>query len=113
MNSNLPYSSDAPTRDEVDRMVGNTVLEFGTDWCGVCRAAQRVIAQALAAHAANAPLSHLKIEDGSGRPLGRSFGITLWPTLVMLQNGREVARVVRPGNVAAIADALARLDQPA
>jgi thioredoxin 1 len=51
----------------------------------------------------------LKIEDGRGRPLGRSFGIKLWPTLVMLQDGREVARVVRPGSAREIADALARL----
>ena len=110
MNTSLPYSSDAPTRAEVDRMDGRTVLEFGTNWCGVCRSAQRVIGQALAAQAARAPLRHLKIEDGSGRPLGRSFGIKLWPTLVMPQDGREVARVVRPTSASAITDALALLD---
>ena len=106
MSAPKPYSSDEPSRAEVEAMAGNTVIEFGANWCGICQAAQPAIGNALAAHA---PLRHLKIEDGRGRPLGRSFGIKLWPTLVMLQDGREVARVVRPGSAREIADALARL----
>jgi thioredoxin 1 len=101
------YSSDEPARAEVDALPGATVLEFGANWCGICQAAQPAISGALAAHG---PLRHLKIEDGRGRPLGRSFGIKLWPTLVMLKDGREVARVVRPGGTREIAEALARLD---
>ena len=31
--------SQAPTREEIDRTPGLVVLEFGTDWCGFCRAA--------------------------------------------------------------------------
>jgi thioredoxin 1 len=108
MSTSSPYSSDEPPRAEVDAMAGSTVLEFGANWCGICQAAQRTIGDALAAHV-GAPLRHLKIEDGRGRPLGRSFGIKLWPTLVMLQDGREVARVVRPGGTREIADALAGL----
>ena len=103
----MTYSSDEPARADVDAMSGATVLEFGANWCGICQAAQRNIGDALAAHAA--PLRHLKIEDGRGRPLGRSFGIKLWPTLVLLQDGREVARVVRPGSTQAVTDALAQL----
>jgi thioredoxin 1 len=105
-----PYSGDAPRRAEVDAMAGCTVLEFGANWCGICQAAQQTIGDALAARAAQAPLRHLRIEDGPGRPLGRSFGIKLWPTLVMLKDGREVARIVRPRTKNEIADALARLD---
>jgi thioredoxin 1 len=48
---------------------------------------------------------HLKVEDGRGRPLGRAFGVRLWPTLVLLRDGEELARVVRPAG----ADALQRL----
>ena len=105
----MTYSSDEPARADVDAMSGATVLEFGADWCGICQAAQPTIHDALAAHATGTPLRHLKIEDGRGRPLGRSFGIKLWPTLVVLQDGREVARVVRPGSTQAIADALSKL----
>lgn len=107
-----PYSSDEPTRAAVDAMPGSTVLEFGANWCGICQAAQPAIGSGLATHAAGA-LRHLKIEDGRGRPLGRSFGIKLWPTLVMLQDGREVARLVRPGSAREIADALAQLGKAA
>ena len=109
MNSLPRYSDDEPARTEVDALPGHTVLEFGANWCGVCQYAQPVIADALASYRAGAPLRHLRIEDGRGRPLGRSFGIKLWPTLLMLQDGREVARVVRPVSAGEIADALARL----
>lgn len=104
-----PYSPDEPARADVDALPGSTVLEFGANWCSICQGAQRAIGEALAAHGAQAPLRHLKIEDGRGRPLGRTFGVKLWPTLVMLKDGREVARVVRPADAAAVAEALAPL----
>lgn len=109
MSAPLPYTADEPARAEVDAMAGATVLEFGANWCGICQAAQPVIGEALAAPPGGAPVRHLKIEDGRGRPLGRSFGIKLWPTLVVLQDGREVARVVRPTAARELVDALARL----
>lgn len=109
MNAFAPYSNEEPARSEVEAMPGRTVLEFGSNGCGICRSAQRTIGDALQAHAADAPLCHLKIEDGPGQPLGRSFSIRLWPTLVMLRDGQEVARVVRPRSVPDVADALARL----
>jgi thioredoxin 1 len=85
--------SDGPTRAEVDASTGPLVLEFGTEWCGFCRAAQPVIAEAFADHAG---VPHVKVEDGPGRPLGRSFRVKLWPTLIFLKDGKEVARAVRP-----------------
>lgn len=108
MNTN--YASVEPSREEVDGLPGSTLVEFGAPWCGICKAAQPLIAKALAGAE---PLRHLKIEDGSGRPLGRSFGVKLWPTLVFLRDGREVGRLVRPTSVDAISDELARLAQPA
>ena len=87
------YAPDAPTRAEVDAMPGPLLLEFGTDWCGHCRAARPSVEAAVAAHPG---VRHLRIEDGPGRPLGRSFRVKLWPTLILLRDGAEVARVVRP-----------------
>jgi thioredoxin 1 len=82
-----------PTRADIDVMPGATMLEFGTSWCGFCRAAQPLIAAALRQHPG---VRHVKIEDGSGLPLGRSFAVKLWPTLVFLRDGAEQARLVRP-----------------
>lgn len=107
MASNTEYSEAAPDRSEVDSLPGPTVIEFGTGWCGYCRAAQPLIAQAFGNHPG---VSHLKVEDGKGRPLGRSFGVKLWPTLIFLRDGSEVARLVRPTDANAIGDALARID---
>jgi thioredoxin 1 len=95
-----------PSRADIDAMAGPVVVEFGTPWCGWCRAAQPLIAAALASHPA---VRHLKVEDGSGRPLGRSFGVKLWPTLIFLSDGREVARLVRPGDLDSIRHALSRI----
>jgi thioredoxin 1 len=53
---------------------------------------------------------HLKIADASSRRLGRSFGVKLWPTLVLLADGREVARLVRPREAAGIEAALQEID---
>lgn len=100
------YAPTEPSRAEVDALAGATVLEFGTNWCGFCRAAQPHIATALQDHP---DLRHLKIEDGPGRPLGRSFRVKLWPTLVFLRDGQEVARVTRPGSAQDVLEALEKL----
>ncbi len=99
------YANTEPSRADVDALGGHTVLEFGAPWCGICAAAQPALAAALAAHP---DVRHLKIEDGPGRPLGRSFRIKLWPTLILLNDGKEIERLVRPGDRAVIAAALER-----
>ena len=103
MDPHIDTSSGEPTRAAIDALVGPTLLEFGSRWCGHCRAAQPLIAGALKTHPA---VHHVKVEDGSGQPLGRSYGVKLWPTLVFLADGREVARLVRPREAAAIDEAL-------
>jgi thioredoxin 1 len=84
---------EEPTRAEVDALPGATVLAFGTEWCSICQAARPLIARALAQHP---EVQYRWVEDGKGKPLGRSFGVKLWPTLLFLRDGKETARVVRP-----------------
>jgi thioredoxin 1 len=107
MTMNETYAAIEPARAEIDLLDGPTVLEFGSPWCGYSRAAQSLLASAIAEHPT---VRHIKVADASGRPLGRSFGVKLWPTLVFLRNGRETARLVRPVDASTIRNALAMID---
>lgn len=100
------YTAKAPELEEVEQTQGPLVLEFGTSWCGHCRAAQPFIEEAFTSHA---DIPHWKIEDGKGRRLGRAFRIKLWPTLVFLEDGKEIDRLVRPGDAVSVDRALDRL----
>ena len=106
MGMNPSYMDKEPRRSEVDALEGATLLEFGSPRCGYCRAAQPLLASALASHPR---VRHLKVADASGRRLGRSFGVKLWPTLVFLKDGREVDRLVRPADTSAVEAALKKI----
>ena len=101
------FESTEPTRARVDAQPDALLLEFGTPWCGHCSVAQPAIADALEARPT---LAHLKIEDGPGRRLGRSFRIKLWPTLVLVRAGEELGRVVRPREISDVAMLLQQVD---
>lgn len=110
----MPRQSDdplaSPSREQLDQLVEPALLEFGASWCGWCRSALPLIRAALAQHPA---LRHYRIEDGPGRRLGRSYGVKLWPTLILLREGREVARLVRPADAAEIERMLSAVPQVA
>jgi thioredoxin 1 len=101
------YADVEPARADIDALKGPVVIEFGASWCGYCRAAQALISDAIADYP---HVRHIKVEDGKGRRLGRSFRVTLWPTLVFLIRGEEVARLVRPADPASISAALERIN---
>lgn len=93
MTYRADYLGQEPARVDIDTAPGLLLLEFGAPWCPHCIAAQPALQAWLGAQAG---VQHAKVEDGSGRPLGRSFRVKLWPTLVLLREGQELARVVRP-----------------
>ena len=95
--------AEAPSRAAVDALPGHTLLEFGAPGCGHCRAADTAIDTVLRTHP---EWRHVRVEDGAGRALGRSFRVKLWPTLVLLQDGQELARAVRPREAAELELAL-------
>ena len=101
----MTYETTQPERSAIDAASGITALDFGTNWCGYCRAGEPVIAGALKDYP---DARHIQVEDGPGRPLGRSFKIKLWPTVVVLKDGVEIARVTRPDSVEEVREALAK-----
>jgi thioredoxin 1 len=106
---NQAYAEKEPSRAEVDALEGPVLLEFGSPWCGYCRRAQPLIAAALAGHPG---VRHIKVVDASGRRLGRSFGVKLWPTLVFLRDGKEQGRLVRPDEAEEVGRALGAIEAP-
>jgi len=94
------HDAREPTSAQIAALPGLTLLEFGASWCGICAHTRPQLHSELLEHP---DIQHVRIEDGRGQPLGRSFGVKLWPTLVLLQHGKEIARAVRPPNRQAIA----------
>lgn len=87
------YHEEAPTREEIDQTSGKVVLEFGANWCGHCQGLSPTV-ESLLSGADN--IQHIRVADGKGKRLGRSFGVKLWPTLVLLNDGEVVEQLVRP-----------------
>lgn len=93
MSAYTPVAGPEPTREEIDQRPGKTLLEFGAEHCPYCLAIQGLLKKQLDAHP---DITHIKVEDGKGKPLGRSFRVKLWPTLVFLRDGVAEAQMSRP-----------------
>lgn len=98
MNQNIQI-----TQEDIARSTGPLMLEFGASWCSYCQAAQSLIATALLDYP---HVRHIRVEDGKGQRLGRSYAVKLWPTLVFLKDGVEYSRLVRPQGTQVITAAL-------
>ena len=90
---NPDYAEDAPDSEDIAKLAGEAVLEFGAPWCEHCQAARPAIE---AVFTKRPTLPHIKVYDGKGKKLGRIFKVKLWPTLIRLKDGKEVKRAVRP-----------------
>jgi thioredoxin 1 len=101
---NCEYSEEPPSLDEIRGVSGCVLLEFGTLWCGHCQASRSAVEEAMKAHP---ELAHIKVFDGKGKRLGRQFAVTLWPTLILLNDGQEVSRIVRFTSVNDVRELLA------
>ena len=89
---NPEYTEESPSLDEINSLKGMAILEFGAPWCGHCQASHDSVEEVMKG---NLELTHIKVFDGKGKRLGRQFGVKLWPTLILLRDGQEVARIVR------------------
>lgn len=89
------FTTPAPSPQDLADLPGTVAVEFGVDWCPHCQNAQPFFRSALQARS---DITHIKIEDGPGRKLGRYFKVTLWPTLVVLRHGEAIGRITRPAS---------------
>jgi len=93
MGFTADYADMEPTRAKIDMTAGPLLLEFGAPWCGYCLAIQKKLAESLARFPG---VRHIKIYDGIGQPLGRSFRVKLWPNLVFMRDGKVALQLARP-----------------
>jgi thioredoxin 1 len=90
---NPDYTENPPTLDQVSSLTGSAILEFGAPWCEHCQAAKSAVKEVMDE---NPTLTHIKVYDGKGKRLGRAFNVKLWPTLILLKDGKEIDRLIRP-----------------
>ncbi|MDN2663718.1 thioredoxin family protein [Psychromonas sp. 14N.309.X.WAT.B.A12] len=90
------YQEETITFTEVSELLGLTLLEFGAPWCPHCQLGSELIKEAFAEDTKYSRLRHIKVFDGKGKQLGRAFKVKLWPTFILLKDGDEVARLIRP-----------------
>ena len=88
------YHESTLSPDEVGQLNGPAVIEFGANWCGICGGFTPQAAQAFEPYP---QVQHIRVADGPGKRLGRSFGVKLWPTFIFLRDGQVVQKSVRPG----------------
>ncbi|WP_437203566.1 thioredoxin family protein [Planctomicrobium sp. SH664] len=81
------------TRADLDQMEGPVVVEFGAEHCPICQGFRPKFEKLLGRYP---QVRHLRVEDGRGLPLGRSFHVKLWPTFVFMKDGELVQQSARP-----------------
>ena len=70
---------------------GLTLVDFYADWCGPCRMMAPIL-EAVAAERADLTVAKVNVDESAA--LASRFGVMSIPTLVLLDGGEEVKRIV-------------------
>ena len=85
---------------------GLTLVDFWAPWCGPCRM-QGPVPEALAVELADSlRVAKVNLDEAPG--LAGRFAVQAIPLLVLLRDGREIARFVGLRSKAELADAIVR-----
>ena len=85
---------------------GIALLDFYADWCGPCKALAPTLERFAAANP-HVTVGKINVDENSNS--AEEFGIKGIPTLVFLQNGREVCRLVGVTSQNTIQDLLSEI----
>ena len=82
------------TKDNFDSTIakGRVLVDFYTDWCGHCRIVEPVIEELSVKYAGSVIVA--KVNADNEREISNRFGIRNYPTIVVFEDGKEIAREI-------------------
>ena len=80
------------TKENYESIIANgkVLIDFYTDWCGYCRILEPVIKELSQKYSGSVTV--VKVDADLEKEIADHYGITGYPTVVVLDNGIEIAR---------------------
>ena len=84
---------------EVIQSTGKILVDFWAPWCRPCRMQTPILEAIAASGETNTRIVKLNTDENG--PIAQKYGIMSIPTLILFENGKEIARFegVQPENV--------------
>ena len=71
---------------------GKVLVDFYTDWCGHCRIVKPVLEELEAKYTNSVTVA--KVDADSEKEIAGRYGIKNYPTIVLFEDGEEIAREI-------------------
>jgi len=84
---------------EVLQSTGKVLVDFWAPWCGPCRMQTPILEKIASSGETSTKI--VKVNTDENVPVAQKYGIMSIPTLILFENGQEIARFegVQPENV--------------